>query len=308
MAKGQLAPSPGLRPTPAAGPLPDELPDGQLLERFIRRQDEAAFAALVRRHGPMVLAVCQRVLRHAQDAEDAFQATFLVLVHKAASLKNQSLLANWLYGVAYRTAQHARARAALRCRHEREAKPMAAAAPDPEPEWHELRERLDEELQHLPEKYRAPLVLCYLEGRTNEEAARLLGWPAGSMSARLARGRELLRERLGRRDWAIPLAFVPLLLTRHTASAGAVPQTVVDATVESAVQVAAGQTLTAAQVSPAVESLTQAVLHGLASAHRRWLLTQLVAVGLALLGLGLAVFTFGGNWLFGGACSSCHAP
>lgn len=175
----------------------DALTDGELLRRFAQRHEEAAFSALLRRHGPMVLSVCRRVLRRTHDAEDAFQATFLVMVEKAQELRRPELLSNWLYGVAYRTALHARRRAARRSEREREAAAMCSdAASDREIESRELRRVLDEELHRLPQKYRAPLVLCYLEGKTNEEAARLLGWPSGSMSYRLARGRELLRGRL----------------------------------------------------------------------------------------------------------------
>ncbi|MGH7225175.1 MAG: RNA polymerase sigma factor, partial [Gemmataceae bacterium] len=175
----------------AGSPVYDTLGDEQLLERFARRREEAAFAALVRRHGSMVLGVCRRVLRHSHDAEDAFQATFLVLANKAQGLKNPELLANWLYGVAYRTALHARNRSARHDRREREAAAMSVPGNDADSSAQELSRILDEELSRLPEKYRTPLVLCYLQGKTNEEAARLLGWPAGSMSHRLARGREL---------------------------------------------------------------------------------------------------------------------
>jgi RNA polymerase sigma factor (sigma-70 family) len=183
----------------------DALTDVQLLERFLRRREKEAFVALVRRHGPMVLSVCQRVLRHSHDAEDAFQATFLVLAQKAHRLHRPGLLANWLYGVAYRTALHARHRAASRSEREREAAKMTVSGGDPESQALALRHILDEELHQLPEKYRAPLVLCYLEGKTNEEAACLLGWSSGSMSHRLARGRDLLRERLEARLVALTI-------------------------------------------------------------------------------------------------------
>jgi RNA polymerase sigma factor (sigma-70 family) len=179
-----------------------EQTDSQLLERFAGQQDEAAFAALVRRHGPMVLAVCRRILRDAHDADDAFQATFLVLVRKASVIARPELLGNWLYGVAHRVAVKARAKAARRSEHERRAPALASADPTAEVTKHELRAVLDAELRQLPEKYRAPLVLCYLEGKTNAQAARLLGWPTGSISGRLARARELLRERLLSRDLA----------------------------------------------------------------------------------------------------------
>ncbi len=174
----------------------DGLSDGELLERFVRQHEEAAFAELVQRHGPMVLSVCRRVLRHSQDADDAFQATFLVLAQKAHRLRRPGLLANWLYGVAYRTALNARQRAARRSKREREAAKRIVPSGIPEREALVLRRVLDEELRRLPEIYRAPLVLCYLEGKTNKEAARLLGWPIGSMAHRLARGRNLLRKRL----------------------------------------------------------------------------------------------------------------
>jgi RNA polymerase sigma-70 factor (ECF subfamily) len=171
-----------------AGPSPAPEPaDGELLERFVSRRDESAFTALVHRHGPMVLGVCRRVLNDWQSAEDAFQVTFLVLARKADSLMRPGLLANWLHGVAYRTALKARSRAVRQGVHERQAAAMAPTESRAGRSVVELREVLDEELSHLPEKYRAPLVLCYLEGKTNEEAARLLHWPLGSMSARLAR-------------------------------------------------------------------------------------------------------------------------
>jgi RNA polymerase sigma factor (sigma-70 family) len=171
-----------------------------LLERFTRHQDKSAFQALMQRHGPMVLAVCERVLHHAQDAEDACQVTFLVLLRKAGRIGEPELLANWLSRVALRTALKARANAARRSQKERQ----AASRPTPDLLLDVIsRERkvlLDQELGPLPEKYRAPLVLCYLQGKTNQEAALQLGWPPGSMSSLLARGRELLRDRLAGRN------------------------------------------------------------------------------------------------------------
>jgi RNA polymerase sigma factor (sigma-70 family) len=174
----------------------DELSDSRLLQRFIAKQDPEAFETLLRRHGPLVLGVCRRVLHNEHAAEDAFQATFLVLARKAAFIAKPELLANWLYGVAYRTALKAKVQAARRRAHESRAASARAADPLDEVIRRDLGRVVGAALACLPEKYRAPLVLCYLEGKTNGQAAHQLGWPLGSMSARLARGRELLRRRL----------------------------------------------------------------------------------------------------------------
>src|SRR5438128_6879437 len=171
------------------------LGDAQLLERYLTRREEAAFAGLVRRHGPMVLGVCRRVLRNAHDAEDAFQATFLVLVRKAASIRPRGMVGNWLYGVAHNTALKAKAMGSKRRAKERE----AAARPKPDAPaevWQQLQALLDQELQTLPDKYRAPIVLCDPEGKLIKEAARQLGCPLGTIGTRLARGRSLLARRL----------------------------------------------------------------------------------------------------------------
>src|SRR5262249_368681 len=163
--------------------------------------DEGAFAALLARHGPMVLGVCRRVLRHTQDAEDAFQATFLVLARKAGAIGRREALGGWLYGVACRVAARARA---LLLRHRPTAHRPTADVPEPVgagaavdgASGGEVRLALQEEVARLPAKYRGPVVLCYLEGRTHEEAALDLGWPVGTVKGRLARARELLRRRL----------------------------------------------------------------------------------------------------------------
>ena len=154
-------------------------------------KDEAAFEALVRRHGPMVLGVCRRVLRNHHDAEDAFQATFLVLVRKAASIVPREMVANWLYGVAYRTALKARSMIARQRVRERQVTEMPEPeAAEPDDCWRDLQPLLDQELSRLPDKYRVPIVLCDLEGKTGKEAARQLGWPEGTVASRLARGRD----------------------------------------------------------------------------------------------------------------------
>src|SRR5262249_2418448 len=161
-----------------------------LLERFARHADETAFAALVQRHGPLVWSVSRRVARHEQDAEDVYQATFLLLARKAGAIRKAGSVASWLYGVCHRLALRGRSDAARRRQHEARA---AGTTPAPAPDdvtWRELREVLDEELARLPDSYRAPLVLCYFDGLTQEEAARQLGWSRRTVKHRLERGRD----------------------------------------------------------------------------------------------------------------------
>jgi RNA polymerase sigma factor (sigma-70 family) len=204
--------------------------DRQLLERFLDLGDELAFEALLRRHGAAVLGVCRRALRCLPDAEDAFQATFLVLALKGHTIRKRESVGSWLYGVACRVARRARA-SALRRRALQQPLAVAEEAWDETPA-EDLREVLDEELEHLPEKYRAPLVLCYLEGKTNEQAAQELGWRPGSMSRRLARARELLRGRLLRRGVAPAVAATML----PAGEAAAVPLSLAVRVMESAKQ------------------------------------------------------------------------
>jgi RNA polymerase sigma-70 factor (ECF subfamily) len=185
---------------PADGPA-----DDTLLGRFVAGRDEAAFALLVARHGPTVLGVCRRVLGNSPDAEDAFQATFLVLVRKADAVRDRDRLAGWLYGVAHRTALEARTRRARRWRREApagEVPDVAAATPD-RAEAAELAAVIDGEVGRLPEKYRAAVVLCDLDGRPRAEAAALLGVPEGTLSSRLAEGRRRLCDRLARRGLTV---------------------------------------------------------------------------------------------------------
>jgi RNA polymerase sigma-70 factor (ECF subfamily) len=182
--------------------------DGDLLRRFTRQADEAAFAELVRRHGPMVRGVCRRLLGDTPDADDAFQAAFLVLARKAGAVARPHQLANWLFGVARRTALRARAGAARR--HAREGPLVDVPAPEAVPAvvWADLRSVLDEEVGCLPERYRAAFVLCHLQGRTTGEAAVVLGCPRGTVLSRLAWARQRLRARLTRRGVALPAAML----------------------------------------------------------------------------------------------------
>src|SRR5262245_19401402 len=181
---------------------PERPSDGQLLESFLATRDEAAFEALVRRHGPMVLRLCRRMLPNLQDAEDAFQAIFIVLARKAGCVRPREGVGNWLYGVAYRTARRAQAVTARRRSRERdvEAMPQPQAKPDAEPDLDCI---VDQELSQLPEKYRLPLVLCELEGRGRREVAAQLAVPEGTLSSRLAAGKKMLARRLARRNAAL---------------------------------------------------------------------------------------------------------
>jgi RNA polymerase sigma factor (sigma-70 family) len=212
----------GMRGQRAAGP-----GDGQLLRRFLSQRDEAAFTSLVQRHGPMVLGVCRRVLSNAADAEDAFQATFLVLARNAPSLARRGVLGDWLHGVARRTALSARRLAARRRTKERA---MARAEADTEMARNDWLPLLDEELQRLPANYRLPIVLCELEGHTRREAAERLGWPEGTVAGRLARGRALLAERLVRRGAMLSPAAMGAALSPNSVAAGLVVSTVKAAT------------------------------------------------------------------------------
>src|SRR4051794_30177035 len=167
--------------------------DGQLLERYLSRRDEAAFEALVRQHGPMVLSLCRRYLRDPSDVEDAFQATFLVLVRKAPSIRQRQLISSWLYGVAYKVSMRARSDFLKRRGRQTDGVDRLESPTHSSPiECAEAGRVLDQELNRLPEKYRVPLVLCYLNERTHEQAAAELRWPVGTVRSRLARGRELL--------------------------------------------------------------------------------------------------------------------
>jgi RNA polymerase sigma factor (sigma-70 family) len=260
--------------------------DAQLLQRFLGQRDEAAFAALVRRHGPMVLGVCRRVLGNAADADDAFQATFLVLVRKAASLRPLTPVGNWLYGVAYRTALKARAKAARRRAKEQVVKERQPPAALPDSAWHEVQPLLDLELSRLPEKYRVPVVLCDLEGKTRKEAAGQLRLPEGTVSSRLATARRMLAQRLTRRG--ITLTGGALAATLSESAAVAVPAALADATVEAAAVTLCGQAV--GSISANILVLTEDVMKSL-------LLSRLKVVAMVLLLVGL-LGTGAGNLLY----------
>jgi RNA polymerase sigma factor (sigma-70 family) len=241
--------------------------DGQLLESFLTRREEAAFEALLRRHGPMVLGVCRRILRNLHDAEDAFQATFLVLARKAASVRPRDMVGNWLYGVAYRTAMKARAMNAKRRVKEKQARP----APQAGSEAHEeLLEQLDHELSRLPDKYRVPVVLCELEGRSRREVAGLLGVPEGTLSWRLAQAKKRLARRLSRYGTVV----VAALLAEGAASACLSP----------ALRASTVEALTAGAVPAKVMALTEGVMKAMILSKLK--ITACFAVLMLLSGIG----------------------
>jgi RNA polymerase sigma factor (sigma-70 family) len=260
--------------------------DEQLLDRFVARRDETAeeaFAALVERHGPMVLGVCRRILGDAHEAEDAFQATFLVLARKANSVVRREKVASWLYGVAYRTARETLIRASRRrSREERVSKSPRVEPADPDSAT-ELRAILDQELARLPVRYRGAVVLCELEGLSRQEAAERLGIPEGTLSSRLARGKAELRDRLKRHGLVVSFVALSATLGRE-ASATILPARLIESTTRAAMCVAAGSSA-AAVVSATVVSLTDGVLKAM-------LLAKLKTV---VLGLGMMAAVVSGS-------------
>jgi RNA polymerase sigma factor (sigma-70 family) len=212
--------------------------DRRLLQRFVAQRDQDAFAELVARHGPLVLGLCRRVLRDLHDAEDVFQATFLVLARKAATIRKPESLSCFLHGVAYRLAIKAKAEADKRRRHERRAS-TSGETEDADLSWREVRGLIDEELQRLPLTLRLPLVLCYLEGQTQDEAARRLGWSRGTLKRRLERGRDRLRIRLTRRGVTLGAGLFAAALT-ESATRGAVPTALRMTAVQAGMQFTSG--------------------------------------------------------------------
>jgi RNA polymerase sigma factor (sigma-70 family) len=253
-----------------------DVSDSQFLTDFVERRDEWAFAALVHRHGAMVLSVCRRLLRDAADAEDAFQATFLVLARKAGSIRKREALGGWLHAVAFQIARKLRSN---RMRREGGKRPLDdVAQPDTTAEatWREVRAVLDEELAQLPDMYRAPLVLCYLEGKTQDEAARELGWSLGSLRGRLERGRERLRRRLVRRGVTLSAALAGGVLAQASAS-GAASTALEVAAVKSALL--AHPAGVSAHVAALADGAVRAMFLGKLRAVASWLAISVVSIG-----------------------------
>jgi RNA polymerase sigma factor (sigma-70 family) len=251
--------------------------DRELLERFCARRDEAAFAQLLRRHGPMVLHVGRRVLGPAPDAEDVFQATFLLLARKAGSIRKRQSVGSWLHGVAHHLALQARTREARRQAHERRAASMREATPAAGAAWRELQEVLDQALAEVPEKYRAALVLCCLGGQTQEQAARQLGCPVGTVGSRLARGRALLRARLARRGLALSAAALATALAANGATA-ALPAGLLKSTLAAGARFAAGDRA-AGLVSAEAAALADGGLKTMFASKAKAVMALMLALG-----------------------------
>ena len=217
------------------------------------------FEAIVRRHGPMVWGVCRRVLRDHHDVQDAFQSTFLVLARKAASIAHREKLGNCLYGVAFHTAMKARTTRARRRAREVQVPDMPEPAAESDGRLGNLAEPLDRELSCLPEKYRIPVVLCDLEGMTRVQAASQLGWPVGTVSSRLSKGRAMLASRLARHGTTLATGALAVLLARESASAS-MPTKLIGPTARAASLVAAGDVMSAGLVPAGVAALTREVM------------------------------------------------
>jgi len=255
------------------------LTEADLWERYVQERDEAAFETLLRRHGPMVLGVCRRILRNEQDAEDAFQATFLVLVRRAASLRSPSTIANWLHGVAYRTALEVKSTAARRRAREATVRVRTMMSEDSSAE---LWPVLDQELEQLAEKYRAAVVLCDLEGKTRQEVARQLGWAEGTVASRLARGRSILAKRLARRGFTGTL--MALALAHGTASA-CMPTELVASTLRATYLPPAEGTAANALLSAKVIALTEGVLKSMLVTKIKITIALILVAGTTALGV-----------------------
>jgi len=269
-------------------PAGDVATDADLLRRFVQEHDEAAFAELVTRHGPMVLGVCRRVLRDVHAADDAFQATFLVMVRRAGAMPWRESVGSWLYQVAYRTALKARTTAHRRHVHETEAATMRPGSSEADAITSDLAPVLDDELHRMPASYRLPVVLCCIQGRSRSEAARELGWKEGTVASRLARGRDLLRERLTKRGLALSAGTLGAMLAPESATAG-VSASLGEGTVRAAAALLAGAGTDG--TSLAVSTLAKGVARDMFMAK-----LKSAAVVLALVGLVGA----GAGWVAGG--------
>ncbi len=263
-----------------------DLDDAQLVRRFLAQRDETAFTAIVQRYGAMVWGLCVRRLGETPEAEDAFQATFLVLVRKAPSLHGPQLLGPWLYGVAYRTALKVRGRRARLAARETRLPEQVATSSGEQTEaiWRDLRPVIDEEVNRLPEKYRQPVLLCYLLGLSSEEAAERLGCAKGTIFSRLSRARDLLRQRLSRRGLGVSAGALTAVLTTNATAKSMPPSAVTENTIRMSLSFAAGS---ASQSLPApLAALVEGVLHSMFLNKVRFVAIVLLAVGFVGFGAG----------------------
>lgn len=296
-----------LRPSLSAG-----VTDAQLLERFLQKRDEAAFELLMWRHGTMVFGVCQRILRHAQDAEDAFQATFLMLARKAASIGKRESVSGWLYMVAFRIALRAKSQGSRRGQREKPLDNLPAddkcADPADLSAWRELRRLLDTELSRIPEKYRTAFILCHLEGKTCEEAAEHLGCPRGTVQSRVSRAKERLQARLALHGWLPALTPLPLLLEQYASPLAQVSPVLIHATTHVAILAALGKSLVGL-VSPSVVELMNSATRALnrRKLYALALLALLTLLGGAAIVRGMLVPRAQSSPATGG-CSASHQP
>ncbi|HEV3084651.1 MAG TPA: sigma-70 family RNA polymerase sigma factor [Gemmataceae bacterium] len=261
----------------------DEQSDRELVKLFTHQHDEHAFSRLVQRHGPLVLSVCRRVLRDVHDAEDAFQATFMVLARKANSIRQPELIVGWLHRVAHHVAVRALAEIARRREQERKARIMERHEPSTELAWREIGRMLDEEIQRLPERYKAVVLLCYLQEKSHSQAALHLGWPIGTVKGRLARARGLLRTQLARRGIGLSLTALTAGLAEEVALAS-VPSVLMTTTVQIAIKFAVTG---AAKTSTRAASLADAALKAMAVAQFK--IGTLVVLAFVVFSVGLGL-------------------
>lgn len=269
-----------------------DVPDGLLLDRFVAQRDESAFSALVQRHGPMVWGVCRRMLYGPHDTEDAFQATFLVLARRAASVVPRSMVANWLHGVAYQTALKARSIATRRRRTEMQVRELPDPIAEEDASRSDIRVLIDEELHRLPDRHRAAVVLCDLEGNTRSEAARHLGVPEGTIAGWLSRGRTKLAHRLTRRGVVLPGGLA--LALSHATACGQMPLALAYSTTKAAIAFATEGAMPASTVSPLAIALTRKALNAMLLRRLKLPLVCLAMCVVGAIGLPLTDFAAAG--------------
>ncbi|HEV3142895.1 MAG TPA: sigma-70 family RNA polymerase sigma factor, partial [Gemmataceae bacterium] len=280
--------------------------DGELLNRFVTEHEEDAFTVLVRRHGSMVLGVCQRLLADLHLAEDAFQATFIVLARRAATIRSRTSLGTWLYTVAQRVAMKARAKAKAWRTRERESGNMPRTERSGENTWQELRSIIDEEIGRLPEKYQGPLVLCCLESKSHDRAAKELGCAKTTLERRLSRGREVLRRQLIRRGVTLSAGVLGTALCEKVMGAPAAALLTVN-TVKAAARVLAGKAIAGGCLTARALALAEEAMVGMASVKGK-LVVIVLALGLAVGGAGWAGYGVLGEKSQAASAATAQAP